>query len=264
MAITTLDQLINAAAEDVRWLKTASMTTVSGIPFSPFAQAGNPGAGTLAGVSTTTGSVPVDTDAGFPPIAAFGGANLGYIASFEFSNTAAGRITVYDLLWKGGAYAFNASTTGNTPASFASRIPGGNYAGTELFLEQVTAATGIQSVAVTYTNQSGTGGRSTGTVSQGTAGIVGRMTKLPLQAGDSGVQGVTGVVGSIATVGTFNILVMRKLVSGRINASNGGDTHDFLRTKLTQIYSDSALYFVVQPDGTSSGIPEVMMSLRNG
>lgn len=265
MAITSLDQLIAAASQRVSLIKTASMTTVAAIPFSPFAQAGNPGAGTLAGTSTSTGVVPTDATAGFPVINAFGVGNKGYINKVEFGSSVACRITLFDLLWKGGAYAFNANTTGQTPASFASRVLGGtDYTNTELWMEQVTAATGIQSVAVTYINQDGVAGHTTGTVSQGTAGIVGRMTPLPLQAGDTGVQGVTGVVGSVATVGTFNILVMRRLWSGRVRVANDGDIHDMLKTGMPEIFADTALYPVITSDGTASGIPEIVIEVVNG
>lgn len=265
MAITTLDGLIAGASQRVRMLKTASMTTVATIPFSPFAQAGNPGAGVLAGTSTTTGVVPTDATTGHPSIVNFAGGATGYISNVEFGSSVACRITLYDLLWKGGAYAFNASTTGQTPTSYSSRVLGGtDFTNTELWMEQVTAATGIQSVNVTYINQAGTTGRSTGTVSQGTAGIVGRMTPLPLQAGDTGVQGVTGVVGSVATVGTFNILVMRRLWEGRVRINNDGDIHDMLKTGLVQIFQDSALYMVVKTDSTASGIPEVTLDIVSG
>lgn len=265
MAITTLDQLIAAASQRVSVMKTASMTTVAAVPFTPFAQAGNPGAGVLAGTSTTTGVVPVAGNTGFPSIVAFGGGNSGYLSKVEFGSSVACRITLFDLLWKAGAYAFNANTSGNSPASFASRVLGGtDYTNTELWYEQVTAATGIQSVNVTYTNQAGTTGRSTGTVSQGTAGIVGRMMQLPLQAGDTGVQGVTGVVGTVATVGTFNILVMRRLWAGRVRIANDGDLHDMLKTGLVQMFPDSALYMVITADGTASGVPELAVEVVNG
>lgn len=263
MAITTLDQLIAAASQRVGILKTASMTTVAAIPFTPFAQAGNPGAGTLAGASTAAGVVPTDADAGFPTINSFGGLT-GYINKIEFGSTIACRLALYDMLWKGGAYAFNAAQA-VTPPSFSSRVLGGtDYTNTELWFEQVAAATGIQSVNVTYTNQGGSTGRSTGAVSQGTAGIVGRMTPMPLQAGDTGVQAVTNVAGSVATAGTFNVLVMRRLWEGRVSIANGGDIHDMLKTGLVQVFDTSALYMVVKADSTASGVPELVAEIVYG
>ena len=195
MAITTLDQLIAAAKQRVPIKKTSARTTIANGWFSLFDVAGDPGAGTLAGTSTTTGVVPSDATAGTPIINAFGGGNTGYLQNVEYASTVACRLMIYDLLWKGGAYAFNASTTGQTPASYSARVPGGtDFTNTEIWVEQVTAATGNQAVNVTYINQSGTTGRSTGAVGIGAAPTLGRMWPLPLAAGDTGVQGVTGVV----------------------------------------------------------------------
>ena len=195
MAITTFDGFIGSAKQYATLVKTASRTSVAAQWFSVFDVAGNPGAGVLAGTSTTTGVVPTDATAGCPTINAFGGGATGYLAQVEFGSSVACRLKLFDMLWKGGAYAFNASTTGQTPTSFSSRVPGGtDFTDTQIWLEQVTAGTGVQGVNVTYTNQSGTAGRSTGTVVTA-ANIVGRMWQLPLQAGDTGVQGVTGVVG---------------------------------------------------------------------
>lgn len=265
MAITTLDGVIAAAKQRVVMNKSASRTSVANVPFSVFDLAGSPGAGVLAGTSTTTGVVPTDATAGTPIINAFGGSNTGYISRMEFNSSVACRIQIYDLLWKGGAYSFNAAVSGQTPTSYASRVPGGtDFTGLELWYEQVTAATGIQSVNVTYTNQAGTTGRTTGVTSQGTAGIVGRMLQLPLQAGDSGIQGVTGVAGSVATAGTFNILVMRPLGEARIRVANDGVVQDALSTGMPVVFADSALRFIVTADSTATGLPECIVDVING
>lgn len=63
---------------------------------------------------------------------------------------------------------------------------------------------GSQSIAVTYTNQDGVTGRTTGTIAAtGVAPIVGRMLQLPLQAGDTGVQKIESVTSTVSTAGTF-------------------------------------------------------------
>jgi hypothetical protein len=171
---------------------------------------------------------------------------------------------LFDLLWKGGAYAFNASTTGQTPASYSARVPNGtDFTNTEIWLEQVTAGTLVQNVNVTYINQSGTAGRSTGTAATA-VNIVGRMWQLPLQAGDSGVQGVTGVVGSVASAGTFNILVLRPLWVGRVIVANAGDIHDYLRVGMPAITAEAALGIAVLADSTATGLPEMMVTIANG
>lgn len=262
MAITSVDDLLAAQRQDAQLSKLVARTTVANTWFSLFDIAGQPGAGTLAGTSTTTGVVPTDATGGCPGITDFAGGASGYLARVDFVNTVSCYMRLYDLLWKGGAYAFNASTSGNTPTSYSSRIPGGNYAGTEIWLEQVTAGTGVQNVNVTYINEAGTTGQSTGTIATA-ANTLGRLHKLPLQAGDKGVQGVTGVVGSVATAGTFNILVMRELWSGRVATANVADVHDLFRTGMPQIFQDSALFLAMRADSTSSGAPEVYFTVAS-
>ena len=264
MAITTLDGLIGATKQRVRWNKTATRTTVANGWFSLIDLAGQPGAGVLAGTSTAAGVVPTDATAGYPLINAFGGGASGYLGRVSFGSTVACRIAVFDRLWVGGAYAFNANTAVTAP-SYASRVPGTNYAGLEIWCEQVTAATGNQAVNVTYTNESGVGTRTTGAVGIGAAQTVGRCWQLPLQSGDSGVTEVDNVQGSVATVGTFNVMVLRRLAEGRVPIANGLDRQSVIDVgALLQVYHDSAFYIMVAADSTSSGLPDVDFQVVNG
>lgn len=264
MAIITSDNLIAAIKANVTLKKTAGITAVANTPFSVWSAAGNPGAGTLAGTSTTTGVVPTQATAGAPAIPQIGGASY-YLGGIDFGNTVACRMRLYDLLWKGGAYNFNAAISGQTPASYSSRVPGGNdYTNLEIWVEQVTAATGNQAVAVTYNNESLSTGRSTGAVGVGAAPIANRMWQLPLQAGDKGVSGITGVAGSVASAGTFNVLVLRPLWTGRVRMANDGDVHGIDKTLLPLIYPDSCLFAQIIPDSTSTGIPDMELTVLVG
>lgn len=264
MTIATLDDFIGSAKQQITMFKSGARTTIAAIPFSLFELAGQPGAGTLAGTSTTAGVVPTDADAGFPVINAFTGGAKGYLASVLASSTVAGTIYLYDMLWKGGAYAFNANVTLSAQPSYSGRVPGGtDYSATELWLETVTAFTGNQSIAVTYTNEAGTAGRTTGTIALGVAPTLGRMTRLPLQAGDLGIQKVESVVSTVSTVGTFNVLVMRRLATLRMHNTNGVDALDFAQLGMPEIFDTSALCMVVKPDSTASGIPELFLTIAN-
>jgi len=264
MAITTLDGIIGSLNQSVIFNKTAARTSVAAIPFSVFDLAGTPGAGTLAVGNTTTGIVPTDAIAGTPTINAFNGANIGYLSKVDFSNTVASRLLIYDRLFSAGAFAFNAATTLATQPSYLSRLPDSDYKGLELWIECVTAFTGLQSIAVTYTNQDGVTARTTGTVATGVAPTIGRMLRLNLQAGDTGIQKIESVTSTVATVGTFNVHVMRKLWSGRVKFANDGDIHEFTKTGLPQIYADSSLFYVVNADSTSTGSPTIDIEIING
>ena len=264
MAITTLDGLIAAAKQRIIINKTQNQVSVAVAPTSMFDRVGNPSSGVLAGTSTTTGVVPTDATTGCPIVNAFGGGNTGYISRLEFTGTVACRVQLYDMLWKAGAYAFNVSTSGNTPTSFSSRIPGGtNYSGLELWYEQVTAGTLVQNVNVTYLDENAVSS-TTGTIAAPAAMAVSRMFQLPLAAGDIGIQGVTGVVGTVASAGTFNLLILRPLGEARLRVPNDSVVQDALATGMPIVYADSAFIMVVTADSTSTGLAEVSIDVANG
>ena len=133
-----------------------------------------------------------------------------------------------------------------------------------MYFECVTAFTGIPTVTVTYTNQDGVAGRTTGAFSLGVAPVVAKLVKIPLQAGDSGVQKIESVVATVATVGTFNLLLVRDLWIGRIPIANGAVMDGFDKTGLTEIYQTSALNFIPQADGTSSGLISGFVEVASG
>lgn len=270
MAITTRDGLIAAAKRIAPLYKTTTRTTVAGGWFSMFDIAGNPGAGVLAGgqsspPANTAGAVPTDALAGYPTIPF--SANRSYLSRLSASNTVISQIAVYDRIWVGGTYAFNANVN-VTSSSWSSRVSydGGaaDYSGLEIWVEQVTAATGNQAVNVTYTDQGGASG-STGAVGIGAAPTVGRCWQLPLAAGDSGLQAITNVTGSTATVGTFNVMVLRPLVRVYIPVANQQVLLNWADLGLPEVFNDAALYFLAMaPSGTSSGAPWLEFQVSNG
>jgi len=262
--ILTLDQFIAAAKQKVSMSKTNNRTTVATGWFSLFDIAGNPGAGTLAGTNTANGVVPTHATAGYPALNAFGASATGRLTRVEYGSSVACRIAIFDRLFVAGAYAFNANTTLGSQPSYASRLPGTDYKDTEIWVEQVTAATGNQAVAVTYTDQDGNAGATTGAVGIGAAPTAARCWQLPLAAGDAGAQKIENVTGSVATAGTFNVMVLRPLWSGRVRIANDGDIHDLLKTGMPQLYADSALYMMIAADSTLSGIPELELLVANG
>lgn len=264
MTLNSTSAFVGAAKQYASWTKTATRTTIASTWFSVFDLAGNPGAGTLAGSSTANGVVPTDATNGFPVISAFGGGATGYLAQVDFGSNVACRMKMFDCVFKAGAYSFNSNVTLSSQPSYSSRMPGGDYADTQIWIEAVTAFTGNLSIAVTYTNQAGTTARTTGTVATGVAPTVGRMIQLPLQAGDTGVQKIESVVATVSTVGTFNVLVMRPLWSGRVRMANDGSVHGLLETMTPEVFADSALFVAIAADSTSSGVPQIEFVIANG
>lgn len=274
MALSGQDSLVTAMAgrQDIIITK-ASRTSVAFGWFSTFDLTGMPGAGVLAGTSTTVGVVPTDLTVGCSPVNAFAGANIGYIAGLSFSSSVACRKVVADMVFKAGAYGFAAGTTNlATQPSYAARMPGGDYKGTQIWIEVSTAfVTGTAwQVVVTYTNQDGTAGRST-VILPATAAAnltLGRMYRLDLAAGDTGVQKIESVVvtngGTAMTAGAFNVLVLRPLLSNiRVPLAGFGDTFGPDKTLLKQVFADSALVLLVNADSTASGLPDATLTVIN-
>ena len=260
MTIASLDDYIAAVKEVETWIKSASITTVAGIPFTVFDQVGQPGAGALAIGNTANGVVPDDTVAGYPLIASFGGA-VGYFSGIDFGSSVACRIMLFDRLFACGAYVYNADVTLASQPSFAGRVPGANYNGLQLWVEHVTAVTTTPVFNIDYLDQDGFAG-NTGAFSQvPTSLLIRRAMQIPLAAGDSGIQQITRVRITGATAGTFNFMVLRPLWMGRVPVANSGDVHDLLRTGLPQIYDTSALYILIAADSTASGYPGLQLEV---
>lgn len=275
MAIASLDQYIAATKQRIPMVKTATRTSVALIPFSVFDLAGQPGAGTLAGTSTTAGVVPTDATAGCPTINFSTG--TGYLSKIEFGSSVIGRINIYDMIWKAGAYNYNSGTTNlSSQPAISSRCPDYPGSGTvfgngnEIWIEIVTAMTSATAwqVQVTYTNSAGTAGRtSIVSAAQAAAALtVGKMFQLALQAGDSGVQKIESVIVTTggAAAGTFNVLILRPLITDmRVRVANEGGILDLMATGMPIVYSDSALIMTVQPDSTSTGLPHCVLEIAS-
>lgn len=270
MAITTADGWFAAAKQRVIMQKTTALTTVAILPFSLWATAGNPGAGVFTLVAVTAGAVPTDVTAGAPIINTFGSGATGYLAAGRFRGSVLGGLTLYDRLFHSGTYTTVGAptTTLSGQPSYSSRVPGGSdFTSTEILLEFVVTMTAAgTTVTITYTNQSGTPGRTTGAVSisSTTAFVAGRVLSMPLQAGDSGVQKIESVVITTASTGQFNVVVGRRLADFDMRVVNGLDAQAWDMIGGPIVFADSCLWMVSNADSTSSGLPTLALDIING
>lgn len=270
MAITTSDGWFAAAKQRLIIAKTTAATTVALTPFSLWDVAGNPGAGSLTVGNTANGLVPTDATAGAPGINAFGGSATGYLAAARFRNTVAGGATLYDRLFHDGSVALNAlaTTTLSTQPAYTSRLPGGtDYSNLEILIEINAAVSATATtVAVTYTNEAGVTGRTTGASASLASFPTRRLVQMPLQAGDKGVQKIESVIvgGVVATTGTVNVIVARRLADFDIRIANGLDAQGWDLIGSPIVWTDSCLMLVVTPDSTSSGLPTLSLDIING
>ncbi len=261
--IITLDGYIGSAKQTIIHNKTATITAVAQMITSVGHLAGSAGTLTLAGTNATTGVLQTDALTGYPAINAFGGSAAGYLSRIGGYWSVSGRLHLVDVLLKLGTFAFNAAVSGLTTVDISNRVPGGtDYSGCEIWLEQVTAMTGNQTIAVTYLDGAGDA-QTTGTIATGVAPIVGRCLRLPLGNG-KGVRSITGVTSTISTVGTFNVLIVRPLHQMRIPFAGYSEQRDLYGTGMPIVFADSALGIFVQPDSTATALPEWYIEIANG
>ena len=260
MTIASLDDYIASVKTYPIFWKSAGKGTNVFAPFTVFDLAGMPSTGTLAVGNTANGLVPTCAENGFPMMPTL--SNTGYLSRVIYSNICLCNIAIYDKLFHCGAYSFNANVTLSAQPSYSGRVPGANYAGLELWFECVTAFTGTPSIQINYLDQDGNTG-DTGVIALPLAMPQGRMFRMPLAAGDTGIQQITQVRGTIATVGTFNMCVMRPLWQGRIGGAYEVKVDDLLKTGLPQVYSTSALYVVVTADSTNTQTPYFQLEIAD-
>lgn len=268
MTITTRAQLQAARAtrQDIVYLKTAARSSVSLSWTAQYDVAGSHVA-ILAGTSTTAGVIPVAGDAGFP-LLPLNGSLTSYIDRFSLAYNATNGLTyrVSDLLWKAGAYTFNAAVVNlSSQPDYSSRLPGGSYTGTQLWVEAVSVPTpGIPTITITYTNQDGVTGR-TATFTPTSNLISGRMLMMPLESGDSGVQRVESVIATNTQAGTYNVLITRTLIHVRTRSTINNGTFEYDKTGLVQLSDTAALFVTALPDGgaTVAGV-ELLIGIIRG
>lgn len=226
-AITSLDhyaQLMTgggAVEPEVLWVWKDSLidstsdvmpNMVLGYHNSMWRNVGNPGPGAIptaveACSKATAGAIPFTNASGGREKLLLGGAVL------QFSLAV---VKLYDrLLHIGGLDA--TLTDPQVVGGTITRNTGG--VGNQIWLEiydTLGANTGV-SISANYTNQDGTSGRTTPYRTIGQTGFreIGRMSMLPLQAGDTGVQSVEGVTltGTTGAAGNFGITIAKPLAS---------------------------------------------------
>lgn len=260
MPILNADDYIAATRERVQIIKTGIFTVAGANPSSSLDVGGKPGNGSLTIGNTTTGVVPTDATNGYPLISPFAVGAKGYLGGAAFKSSVPGGAVLYDRLWHAGSISATALATTNFSGhpAYSQRLPGGtDYDNLEILLEINTAFSATATtIAVGYTNQDGATGRSTGASSSLSGFISRRLIRLPLQAGDKAPQRIDSatVGGTVATAGTFNVILARRLDDFDVRLANAKDTHSWDMTNAPEVFDDMALWAVLEPDSTSSGV----------
>lgn len=256
MAITTRDGLVSAvAASRTIQFSKGSSTSVAGFFYSLYRVAGMPQRDPTS-IPTTTGATLDRTSQGAMPIPAPSGTS--YITSFEAACSATGTLILADRLLEYGGLVAN-STSAQTVSALSLPSRATSATDVELWLEIYTAGgtTASASVTASYTNQSGTSGRTAtlvgGIPASGTPQY--RTYPLALQAGDTGVQSVQSLTlgTSTGTAGNIGLVLRRSMLTGFITTTNSAFNQGWAETDM-QICADSAcLEALWLANGTTTG-----------
>jgi hypothetical protein len=219
------------------------------------------------GAVPTSGAIPDRTLQGAIPFTAAGGGRDKHLIGASITPITAGVYLLYDRLFHEGG--LNATLTtaqtiqGSTPTPALTRNTGG--AGNIAFYEIYTiiGTTGT-TLTMTYTNQAGTGSR-TSTINIGATGFreVSRMQRIPLAAGDSGIQAIEQIqlTATTGTAGNFGITIAQPLAWIPVGAGGTMGWRDYTTglPGIPVIHPDACLALMFIPAAATA--PELFGTL---
>jgi hypothetical protein len=258
MAITTLDGALNGMQPPKFISKAVTATLVAGRPASLWSLGGSPGVGSF---DTTSNGVVLSSSsslvAGQIPHTDPVSGN-SYLARFTAAATQPGTLLLLDRLWHNGNY--NATTltaqTSTTPTWPARDNAGSTNGDGVLLAVEVSAATGAgtPTLTVSYTNSSGTSGRTaTNIISTVATSAIGATYFIGLQAGDTGVRSVQSLLLSATwTSGTINMVAYRLLAAMEITSAFTSNAIDALTSGFPQLYNGVVPWLVFVPNTTTA------------
>jgi len=229
-------------------LKLGSTMEATGIYHSMFYTSGRPGAATapspgIAGAALTTyaGQIPFTNPA----------SGNTYLTGGAFSASQIGAVKVLDRLWHNSGIVVTTTTaqTVNSAAWPARDINAStNGEGIMVAIEVSTATTNASPIANTtlsYTNQSGTAGRTATMSSFPATAVAGTWVPFQLQAGDTGIRSIQSItLGTSYGAGAIHLVAYRELQTIPLIVANTGNTFNSLTGNNTRLFNDTVPFFI--------------------
>lgn len=261
MALDTVDKVVAALAEaGMIPIFLPSVTTVAG-RLTNLQKAGTGGWGLMAtpAVIGSSGTLHVDSDAGFPAFSNPTGGELTYLGLAAPSVQTVGSLLIYDRVWSCSGMSGTSAVAQNIISFPALTRPDSSGTGLQMFAEIYTqiGATGT-TITASYTNSANTSGRTTVAQSIGNTGLreVHRMIPMPLQAGDTGVKSIASatLAATTGTAGDFGLTLGKLIAVLPCTVAGANPPFDWSQLGLPPVSDDAALNFILQASTTSSGL----------
>jgi hypothetical protein len=259
MSISTLDGLIASIARGrtVDVLKIGTTAESIGSMHSRFLATGRPGAGVAPSVGLN-GEQVTSATVGALPFSYPTGGYSAYLAAANIAASVACSVSVYDRLWQNSGIDPAVTTEqAITPVAIPARDANGAAAGAGTFaaLEVYTATTNagaITTITISYTNQSGTAGRTGKIASFPATAVAGTVVEFDLQSGDTGVRSIESItLGTSLVTGAVGLVIGRKLAFLPCPAANVATNLGFDDIGV-QMWPGSAVFLTILQSATTA------------
>lgn len=262
MTITSLDLLVAGFVPGIQpVVKVSGSNLAAGTYHSTWYLGSMPAAGAAPAASLNGANYVAPVNGGIAVPAAVSGAQ-SYLSRIEFvpgatSNVA--MVSIIDRLWANGGIGI--TTTGAqaiTQPTLPARDATGSTSGVGVLVAiEVSALCGNGAVANTtmsYTNSSGTAGRTATITSFPAAATVDTWVVFNLAAGDVGVQSIQSLtLGTSYVSGTINLVAFRELVRIPLAGSLTAVDRSAYQLDLPRVYNSSVVSLVYLPSSTTFG-----------
>lgn len=258
-----------ATTQDIPLYWTSATSAVGGFYNLNRIASNAQGSSAVATARGSGGHVPTDTPPGYQTLTDAASGKSLYVARLALVGTVICNVSLYDRIFAASGFSGTVTTAQAItapPAIPALRAPG-NGDGLEIWLESNTAiGSTTGNITVQYTNSSGVSGRSTVAEPTIASFPVGRLQRLRLADGDTGVQSIQSatLASTTGTAGDFSVLLLERKCMIPLMVANVAGVLDFADLGLPVIQNDSALMFVHQATTTSTGIILGSMNIISG
>lgn len=276
MAIANVQGVVSAQIEGRSrtsdWVKNVSQVTTVGLWYDISGASGNPIAKQWFDAAPLTAQqVKLSTDGGL-----FHGRDVStqskYLRSIKAFCASATPLPMQMILCDYLLYYPTVDESVTNPQTMTNTLALPRYttgAGVQAMAVVITGGAGGQTFSFSYTNQDGTAGRTSGTVTMTASTALGTVLTsarasagtipspfIPLQGTDTGIRSIDSITMNGADTGFFALVLVQPLATLSLCGIDAPYEKDFLMfaSDMPQIQDDAYLSFLVQPNGSLSGL----------
>jgi len=239
--------------------KDTASNEAAGISHTPWYATGIIGAGAAptGGLNGATFTASVAGQIASP--AAVTGA-VSYLTKFSAIHTGnIGKIWLIDRLWGDVPVVTTTGAQAITSPTWPARDEAASTNGAGVFLAlETSSATGnagaITNTTVSYTNSSGTAGKTATMASYPATAVLGTWVPFAMAAGDLGVRSVQSItLGTSYVSGQVHLMAWRLVAELDVPLANTGYSSSFTGLNMPNVWDSSVLQLVYWPTSTSVG-----------